>query len=60
MGGDHRSEAVEACADVLLSLRESQPYMTPCEYQAALAEQGNAVSVSAIWRFFDRRGMIWD
>ena len=55
MGGDHRSAAIEAQADTILSLLAEQPDATLVEYQEALAKTGRRFSVSTIWRFFDRR-----
>jgi transposase len=55
MGGDHRSAAIEAQAETILSLRAKQPDTTLAEYQEALAKTGHRFSVSTIWRFFDRR-----
>jgi transposase len=55
MGGDRRSAAIEAQAETILSLMAATPDSTLAELQAALAEQGHRFSVSAIWRFFDRR-----
>jgi len=55
MGGDHRSAAIEAQADTILSLLAEQPDATLVEYQEALAKTGHRFSVSTIWRFFDRR-----
>jgi transposase len=55
MGGDHRSGAIEAQADTILSLLAERPDTTLVEYQEALAKAGHRFSVSTIWRFFDRR-----
>ena len=55
MGGDHRSAAIEAQAETILSLLAEQPDTTLAEYQEALAKTGHRFSVSTIWRFFDRR-----
>lgn len=55
MGGDHRSAAIEAQAETILSLLAKQPDTTLVEFQAALAKNGHRFSVSTIWRFFDRR-----
>jgi transposase len=57
MGGDHRSAAIEAQADTILSLLAEQPDTTLAEYQEALAKNGHRFSVSTIWRFLDRRGL---
>ena len=55
MGGDRRSAAIEAQAGTILSLLAEQPDTTLAEFQDALAKNGHRFSVSAIWRFFDRR-----
>jgi len=55
MGGDHRSAAIEAQADTILSLLAEQPDTTLVEFQEALAKKGHRFAVSTIWRFFDRR-----
>jgi len=55
MGGDHRSTAIEAQAETILSLLAEKPDTTLVEYQEALAKTGHRFSVSTIWRFFDRR-----
>lgn len=55
MGGDHRSAAIEAQAETILSLLAERPDTTLVEFQEALAKTGHRFSVSTIWRFFDRR-----
>lgn len=55
MGGDRRSAAIEAQADTILSLLAEEPDTTLAEFQDALTDKGHRFSVSAIWRFFDRR-----
>ena len=55
MGGDHRSAAIEAQAETILSLLAERPDTTLAEFQEALAKKGFSFSVSTIWRFFDRR-----
>ena len=57
MGGDHRSAAIEAQADTILSLLAKQPDTTLAEYQEALEKKGHCFSVSTIWRFLDRRDL---
>jgi transposase len=57
MGGDHRSAAIEAQGQFLLSMREERSDATLREYQAALAKRGLSIGVSSIWRFFARRGI---
>jgi transposase len=53
-GGDKRSARIEAHAPLILDLVEAQRDMTLVELRARLAEQGIAVAVSTLWRFFDR------
>jgi transposase len=53
-GGDKRSARIEAHAPLILSLVEARGDITLAELRSALAEQGVAVAVSTIWRFFDR------
>ena len=57
MGGDHRSAAIEAQAETILSLLAEQPDTTLAEYQEALAKKGHRFSLSTIWRFLDRRDL---
>lgn len=49
MGGDHRSGAIEAQADAILSLLAERPDTTLVEFQ------GHRFAVSTIWRFFHRK-----
>jgi transposase len=55
LGGDKRSARIAAHAPLLLSLVEARGDITLAELRSALAEQGIAVAVSTLWRFFDRR-----
>jgi len=55
MGGDQRSGRVEAHADYLLGLIRREPDLTLAEICARLERtRGEKVSLSMIWRFFDR------
>ena len=55
MGGDRRSDRIEAHRDYLLGLIRRQPDMTLLEIQERLiANCGERFSSSVIWRFFDR------
>ena len=55
MGGDQRSGRVEAHADYLLGLIPREPDLTLAEICARLERtRGEKVSLSMIWRFFDR------
>jgi transposase len=56
-GGDRRSKRIEAEAARILSLVRETPDITLEEMKAELAEGGLVFSVSAIWRFLDRRGL---
>ena len=56
MGGDTRSQRVEAHADFLLGLHRREPDLTLNEICDRLSRaRGEKVSPSMIWRFFDRR-----
>ena len=57
MGGDHRSAAIEAQAETILSLLAAEPDTTLTEYQEALEKEGHRFSLSTIWRFLDRRDL---
>ena len=55
MGGDTRSQRLEAHADFLLGLHRREPDLTLNEIRARLERaRGEKVSASMIWRFFDR------
>jgi transposase len=55
MGGDTRSQRVEAHADFLLGLHRREPDLTLNEICDRLSRaRGEKVSPSMIWRFFDR------
>lgn len=53
-GGDKRSGRIEAHAPLILGWVEAQGDITLVELRARLAEQGIAVAVSTLWRFFER------
>lgn len=57
MGGDQRSQHIEAQGELILSLYEATPDITLQELRAALAEHGVSVGYGGLWRFFDRRGV---
>lgn len=57
MGGDQRSRAIEAQAELILSLYEATRDITLQELRAALAERGVRVGYGGLWRFFDRHGI---
>jgi transposase len=54
-GGDRRSQAIEAQAELILALIAAKPDSTLEELKAALAADGHTFSVSALSRFFQRR-----
>lgn len=53
-GGDQRSQAIEAHADLIRATYEARPTICLHELRVALAEQGVATSTSALSRFFAR------
>ena len=55
LGGDRRSGRIEAQAGLILELLDKKRDATLEELRAGLAEHGLAVSLGALWRFFDRR-----
>lgn len=55
LGGDRRSGRVESHAELILGLVERRSDITLAELRAALAEQGVAVGMATLWRFFRRR-----
>ena len=57
MGGDQRSQHIEAHGDLILSLYEATPDISLQELRAALAEQGVTVGYGGLWRFFHRRSI---
>ena len=56
MGGDHRSQAMEAHQDRLLGMVAGTPDITIAEVRQALSAIGVNASTGVIWRFFDRHG----
>ena len=57
MGGDQRSQHIEAQGELILLLYEATPDITLQELRAALAEHGVSVGYGGLWRFFERRGV---
>jgi transposase len=53
-GGDQRSQAIEAHADLILATYAAQPAIVLDELREALAERGVATSTSGLSRFFAR------
>ncbi len=59
LGGDRRSERIEAHAGLILGLVERASDITLKEIRAELAEAGVAVGIGTLWRFFARRRRTW-
>jgi transposase len=57
LGGDRRSGRIEAHAEAILALVETEPDMTLHELRAALAARGLSVGIGTLWRFFRRHGV---
>jgi transposase len=57
LGGDRRSQRIEAHAAAIRALVDSKPDITLSEIKAGLAEQGVEVGIGTLWRFFRRHGM---
>ena len=57
MGGDQRSHAIEAQADLIRRTYEAQPELFLHELRDRLAERGLRVGVSSLSRFFKRHGI---
>jgi transposase len=58
-GGDRYSHRIEAHAVVILKAVDDKPDVTLEELRALLSDHGFEASISAIWRFFARRGVTW-
>jgi transposase len=54
-GGDRRSKRIEGHADAIMAALARTPDITLADLRGALAGHGVAVSVTGLWRFFDRR-----
>jgi transposase len=59
MGGDQRSQRIEAYADFIMAAVAEKPDITLEELRERLAGEGVQVAVSTLWRFFVRRGYTW-
>jgi transposase len=57
LGGDRRSQHVEAHADLILALVAEAPDRTLEEMRTTLAERGAPIGYGTLWRFFARRGI---
>jgi transposase len=55
LGGDRRSERIEAHAALILHQVEHTPDITLGEFQAILAGAGVAAGITTLWRFLRRR-----
>jgi transposase len=55
IGGDRRSDHIEAHAELILALYEETPDITLDELRLLLAEKGIVFGYGTIWRFFERR-----
>ena len=55
VGGDKRSKRIEAYAPVILAAVDKKADITLAELRDLLAQQGVAVAISTLWRFFARR-----
>ncbi len=56
-GGDKHSYRIEGQAAVILETVERQPDITLKELRLRLAARGVSVTISTLWRFFERRGV---
>lgn len=54
MGGDHRSQHIEAHSGLILSLLAATPDITIEELRAALDRHGISAGYGGLWRFLDR------
>ena len=54
MGGDRRSQRIEAHAEIILAALEDKPDITLLELQGLLAEQGLDFGTATLCRFFVR------
>ena len=55
VGGDKRSQRIEAHASSILQAVQGKPDITLAELRDLLAQQGVKVAISSLWRFFARR-----
>lgn len=56
LGGDRRSQAVEAAGETILQVFHARRDMTLLELRAELAGRDLHFGYGTLWRFFDRRG----
>jgi transposase len=57
LGGDQRSQRIEAHADLILQTYEARPQIFLRELRAALQEHGVEISTSSLSRFLARHGI---
>ena len=57
LGGDRRSDRIEAHAALILEQVACKPDVTLAELRAALAAYGVAAGIATLWRFLDRHGL---
>jgi transposase len=57
LGGDQRSQRIEAHADLILQTYEARPQIFLRELRAALQEHGVEISPSSLSRFLARHGI---
>jgi len=57
LGGDRRSQRIEAHAPLILGLVARTPDLTLAELRAELSASGVLVGIATLWRFFARRRM---
>lgn len=55
LGGDRRSNRIEAHAGLILGAVEEKSDITLAELKARLADHGVSVGIGTLWRFFERR-----
>ena len=54
LGGDRRSQAIEAHGAAILAIIAETRDITLAEIKAKLEDNGVRVSIAGLWRFFDR------
>lgn len=57
-GGDRRTAKIEDHAAFILEAIATEADPTLAELQAMLAERGASVSITTLWRFFERHGIM--
>lgn len=58
MGGDHRSQSIEAHADFILGQIEAKPDLTIMELREKIRERhGLSFGYGTVWRFLERHGI---